>query len=102
MLLAQSSAQGIIILAIAGIPEIIYHRRLVHRHTGAPGASRQALFFTFTAPPWDLFFAVGIALAGLHAQGVLSLSGYWALVALTATPPLVPLLASRSWAERPA
>ena len=79
MLLAQSSAQGIIILAIAGIPEIIYHRRLVHRHTGAPGASRQALFFTFTAPPWDLFFAVGIALAGLHAQGVLSLSatGRW-------------------------
>ena len=30
--------------------------------------------------------------AGLHASGTLSLAGYWALVSLGSTAPLVPLL----------
>ena len=54
--------------------------------------SQQALFFTFTAPLWDLFFAVGIASAGLHADGLLSLSAYWTVVCLIATLPLLPLV----------
>jgi hypothetical protein len=61
----------------------------------AAGAGQQALFFTFVAPLWDLFFAVGIASAGLHAEGTLSLSVYWLLISLISTLPLVALLLVR-------
>lgn len=54
--------------------------------------NQQALFFTFAAPLWDLFFALGIASTALHAEGMLSLSAYWAVMSLTPTLPLVPLL----------
>jgi hypothetical protein len=95
LLFAQTSVQAMIILALSGVPEIIstaaWFTAIQERL--APGP--QALFFTFTAPLWDLFFALGIASAALHAEGVLSLSGYWALVSLTATLPQIPLLLLR-------
>lgn len=92
LLFAQSSVQAIVILALAGIPEIISTSSWFTAMQERLAPAQQALFFTFAAPMWDLFFALGIASAGLHAQGVLSLSSYWALVSLTATLPLIPLL----------
>jgi hypothetical protein len=92
LLFAQTTTQAIVILALAGIPEIIstaaWFTALQLRL--APG--QQAQFYTFVAPLWDLFFALGIASAALHAEGLLSLSAYWAMVSLTATLPLIPLL----------
>jgi hypothetical protein len=92
LLLAQTTTQAIAILALAGIPEIISTAAWFTAVQSRLAPSQQALFFTFAAPLWDLFFALGIASAALHAQGLLSLSGYWALVSLAATLPLVPLL----------
>jgi Major Facilitator Superfamily len=93
LLLAQTSTQAIVILALAGIPEIISTAAWFTALQSRMVPNQQALFFTFAAPLWDLFFAVGIASAALHAEGMLSLSAYWALMSLTPTLPLVPLLA---------
>ena len=51
-----------------------------------------AFVLMFALRSWDLFFALGIASAALHAEGMLSLSAYWAVMSLTPTLPLVPLL----------
>jgi hypothetical protein len=45
--------------------------------------SQQAFFFTFAAPRGVCF---------RPSEGMLSLSAYWALMSLTPTLPLVPLL----------
>jgi hypothetical protein len=95
LLFAQTSAQAIVILALAGIPEIVSTAAWFTAMQARLAPSQQALFFTFAAPLWDLFFALGIASAALHAEGLLSLSGYWALVSLTATLPLIPLTVGR-------
>ncbi len=92
LLFAQTTAQAIVILALAGIPEIISTAAWFTALQGRLAPAQQAMFFTFVAPLWDLFFAVGIASAALHAEGVLPLSTYWALVSLSATLPLIPLL----------
>ena len=99
LLFADTSAQAMAILAVAGVPEIISTAAWFTAMQACLPGPRQALFFTFAAPLWDLFFAVGIASAGLHAQGMLSLSSYWALVSLIATVPLIPLLLPR-WTAR--
>lgn len=96
LLFARDSTQAIVILALAGIPEIISTAAWFTAMQARLAPGQQALFFTFAAPLWDLFFALGIASAGLHAQGVLSLSGYWVLVSLIATLPLIPLLTTRA------
>ncbi len=92
LLIARTSGQAIVILALAGIPEIVstasWFTAIQHRLPPL----RQGVFFTFSAPLWDLAFALGIASAALHAEGLLSLSGCWALVSLASTLPLVPLL----------
>ncbi len=92
LLFAQTTTQAIVILALAGIPEIISTAAWFTALQGRLAPGQQAMFFTFVAPLWDLFFAVGIASAALHAEGVLPLSTYWALVSLSATLPLIPLL----------
>ena len=102
LLFAHSSVQAMAILALAGIPEIISTSAWFTAMQERLAPARQALFFTFAAPMWDLFFALGIASAGLHAQGLLSLSGYWAMVSLIATVPLIPLLGRGGTASRTA
>ncbi len=92
LLFAQSSAQAIVILALAGIPEIISTAAWFTTIQARLAPARQATFFTYVSPLWDLAFALGIASAALHAEGVLPLGGYWALVSLTSTLPLLPLL----------
>ncbi len=102
LLFAHSSVQAMAILALAGIPEIISTSAWFTAMQERLAPARQALFFTFAAPMWDLFFAVGIASAGLHARGMLSLSTYWAMVSLIATVPLIPLLGRGGTASRAA
>lgn len=95
LLFAQNSSQAIVILFLGGIPEIVSTASWFTAMQARLPPIQQALFYTFAAPLWDSFFALGIASAALHAQGLLSLSSYWALVSLTATVPLVPLLVTR-------
>ncbi|HQT76317.1 MAG: hypothetical protein B7Z80_10840 [Rhodospirillales bacterium 20-64-7] len=95
LLFAATSAQAIAILALAGIPEVISAAAWFTAIQVRLPSPQQGGFYTFAAPLWDASFALGIASAGLHAAGVLSLSGYWALVSLTATLPLLPLMVTR-------
>jgi hypothetical protein len=95
LLLTSTTAQAIVILALAGIPEIISTAAWFTALQSRLPPVRQGAFFTYSAPLWDVFFALGIASAGLHAAGWLSLSGYWALVSLSATLPLLPMLLVR-------
>ena len=45
-----------------------------------------------SAPLHDGAYALGLLSAGLHANGTFSLGGYWAVVSLVSTVPLLPLL----------
>jgi hypothetical protein len=96
LLFAQNSAQAMVMLALSGIPEIVSTAAWFTAFQIRLSAAQQAMFFTVLSPLWDLCFAVGIASAALHAEGLVSLSAYWALVSLTATVPLLPLLVLRS------
>ncbi len=80
------------LLAAAGIPEVIstatWFTAMQHRLS----PERQGVFFALSAPMWDIAFAGGVLSAGLHASAMLSLGPWWALLSLTATLPIVPLL----------
>ncbi|HVY13883.1 MAG TPA: MFS transporter [Rhodopila sp.] len=95
LLCAQSAPQAMLLLALAGIPEIVSTAAWFTTVQQRLPVERQAVLFTFSAPLWDLAFAAGTLSAGLHAQGMLSLSGYWAVVSLISSAPLLPLLAFR-------
>jgi hypothetical protein len=96
LLLCPTGAAGawtaMAILALAGIPEVIstatWFTALQHRL--AP--ERQGLFFAFTSPLWDSAYAIGVLSAGLHAGAMLNLGPWWAMLSLTATLPILPLM----------
>jgi hypothetical protein len=80
------------ILALAGIPEVVstatWFTAMQHRLS----PERQGLFFAFTSPLWDCSYAIGVMSAGLHAGAMLNLGLWWAMLSLTATLPILPLL----------
>jgi predicted MFS family arabinose efflux permease len=80
------------ILALAGIPEVVstatWFTAMQHRLS----PEKQGLFFAFTSPMWDCAYAIGAMSAGLHAGSMLNLGPWWAMLSLTATLPIVPLL----------
>jgi len=80
------------ILALAGIPEVVstatWFTAMQHRLS----PERQGLFFAFTSPLWDCSYAIGVMSAGLHAGAMLNLAPWWAMLSLTATLPILPLL----------
>ena len=88
------------ILAVAGIPEVVSTATWFTAMQQRLSPDRQTVFFAFTAPMWDCAYAVGVASAGLHAAAMLPLSPWWAILSLTATFPLLPLLV-RNTRRRP-
>jgi len=92
---AGSAPVAMVLLALAGIPEILSTASWFTAAQTRLTPQQQAILFTFSAPIWDLAYAIGTFSGGLHAQGGLSLSGYWALVSLSSSLPLVPLLVMR-------
>ena len=88
------------ILAAAGIPEVVSTATWFTVMQQRLSPDRQGLFFAFTAPLWDCAYAVGVMSAGLHAEAMLTLAPWWAMLSLTATLPILPVLL---WdARRPA
>jgi MFS family permease len=83
---------AMVILAVAGVPEAISTAAWFTVLQRRLSIDRQLVFLAFTAPMWDCAFAVGLLSAGLHAGGALSLAPWWAILSLTATLPIVPLL----------
>ncbi len=81
------------ILALAGIPEVVSTATWFTAMQQRLSPDRQGLFFAFTSPLWDCAYTVGVLSAGLHAGAMLTLSPWWAMLSLTATLPILPLLA---------
>jgi predicted MFS family arabinose efflux permease len=80
------------ILTMAGIPEVISTATWFTALQQRLPPERQGLFLVFTAPLWDCSYAIGVVSAGLHASAMLALSPWWAMLSLTATLPILPLL----------
>lgn len=81
------------ILALAGIPEVISTATWFTAMQQRLSPDRQGLFFAFTSPLWDCSYTVGVMSAGLYAGGTLGLAPWWLMLSLTATLPILPLLA---------
>jgi len=92
LVFAQTPTQAMIILALASMPEIISTASWFTAFQQRLPPQRQGLFIAFTAPLWDVAYMAGVAAGGFYTAGVMPLSGYWALVTLSATLPLLPLL----------
>lgn len=93
LLLVETTTQAMVILALASMPEIISTASWFTAFQQRLSPRQQGLFFAFAAPMWDVAFVGGVAAGGLYASGLMPLSGYWALLTLSATLPLLPLLA---------
>jgi MFS family permease len=96
LLLCPSGAAGawvaMTILALAGIPEVISTATWFTAMQQRLSPERQGLFFAFTSPLWDCAYSVGVLSAGLHAGAMLPLAPWWAMLSLSATLPILPLL----------
>ena len=95
LLLTVTPAQAMVVLALASIPEILSTATWFTAMQARITPAQQGVFFTFAMPVWDCAYAIGLMSAGLRAQGVLSLTAFWALVSLSATLPLLPLLVAQ-------
>jgi hypothetical protein len=92
LLLTTTSTQAMVVLALASIPEILSTATWFTTLQQRLSPQRQGVFFSMAAPLHDGAYALGLLSAGLHANGTFSLAGYWALVSLVSTVPLLPLL----------
>lgn len=95
LLLVHTPAQAMLVLGLAGIPEVVSAAAWFTAAQMRVPADRLGAFYTLSAPLWDVFITIGIASAGLYAGGVLSLSAYWAMLAVIATAPILPLMIVR-------
>jgi MFS family permease len=96
LLLTVTGTQAMILLAAASVPEILSTATWFTAMQERLSPTQQGMFFTFAMPVWDCAYALGVMSAGLHANGALGLSAFWALVSLSATLPLLPLLAAHT------
>ncbi|MSP29215.1 MAG: MFS transporter [Acetobacteraceae bacterium] len=92
LLLTATMTQAMVVLALASVPEILSTATWFTAMQQRINPRQQAVFFSLAIPLWDCGYALGLLSAGLHANGVLSLAGYWLLVTLGSTLPLLPLL----------
>ncbi len=103
LVLVETPTQAMVVLALASMPEIISTASWFTAFQQRLPVREQGVFLAFAGPLWDLAYMAGVGLGGLYAAGLLSLSAYWAMVTLSATLPLVPLLwlgAGQRQAER--
>lgn len=91
LLLTTTTTQAMVVLALASVPEILSTATWFTAMQQRLSPRQQAAFFSLAIPLWDCGYALGLLSAGLHANGVLSLAGYWAVVTLGSTVPLLPL-----------
>lgn len=92
LVFVETPTQAIVVLALASMPEILSTASWFTAYQQRLSAQRQGVFFAFAAPLWDIAYMAGVAAGGLYTATVMPLAGYWALVTLSSTLPLVPLL----------
>jgi hypothetical protein len=93
LLLAATPVQAMVLLALASIPETLCNVTWLTSAQERLSPQRQSVFFVFTAPVWDVGFAVGIFSAGLYAGGTLSLGQWWGLLVVAELAPMIQVVA---------
>jgi hypothetical protein len=94
LVLAPGPVWAMAILALASAPEIISTASWFTAFQQRLSPSRQGVFFAFAGPLWDIAYVGGVSLGALYTSGITPLAGYWVIVTLTASLPLIPLLLS--------
>lgn len=93
LLFATGTISAVVLLILGGIPEMLAYATWFACIQERLRPDRQALFYSMQQPLLDSAFALGVASAGLHAQGLMTLGSYWAVLSLFSTLPVVALLA---------
>ena len=89
---ATSHTVAISILVLGGIPEMVAYVTYFALIQNRVPAGRQAVFYGLSVPVMDLFLVVGAAMAGLHANGMLSLQSFWLIAVSFSILPVLPWL----------
>ena len=100
LLCATGIGGAVVVLILGGIPEMLGYATWFACIQDRLRPDRQAVFYSMQQPLLDSAFAIGVASAGLHAGGLVSLSAYWAVLSLFSTLPVVALLALHRRAGR--
>ncbi len=100
LLFATGTISAVVMLVLGGIPEMLGYATWFACIQERLRPDRQALFYTMQQPLLDSAFALGVASAGLHAQGLMTLGAYWAVLSLFSTLPVVALMAAHLRAGR--
>jgi Major Facilitator Superfamily len=100
LLFATGTTSAVVMLILGGIPEMLGYATWFACIQDRLRPDRQALFYSMQQPLLDSAFALGVASAGLHAQGLMTLSAYWAVLSLFSTLPVVALMATHLRAGR--
>lgn len=93
LLFATGTGSAVVLLILGGIPEMLAYATWFACIQERLRPDRQALFYSMQQPLLDSAFALGVASAGLHAQHILTLGSYWAVLSLFSTLPVVALMA---------
>ncbi len=93
LLAATGTISAVALLILGGIPEMLAYATWFACIQERLRADRQAVFYSMQQPLLDSAFALGVTSAGLHAQHILTLGSYWAVLSLFSTLPVVALLA---------
>ena len=73
LLFATGTVSAVVLLILGGIPEMLGYATWFACVQERLRPDRQAVFYSMQQPLLDSAFALGVASAGLHAQGVLTL-----------------------------
>ena len=93
LLFATGTVSAVVLLVLGGIPEMLGYATWFACIQDRLRPDRQAVFYSMQQPLLDTAFALGVASAGLHAQHIMTLGNYWAVLSLFSTLPVVALLA---------
>lgn len=92
LLFAGSTLQMMILLIAGGIPEMLAYATYFTLVQERLPYQRQGVFYAMQQPLLDTAYVLGVVAAELHAAGMLALSGYWGILTLFSTLPLLPLM----------
>jgi len=100
LLFAGGTFSAVVLLIVGGIPEMLGYATWFACIQERLRPDRQAVFYSMQQPLLDSAMALGVASAGLHAQHILTLGSYWAVLSMFSTLPVVALLALHLRAAR--
>jgi predicted MFS family arabinose efflux permease len=92
LLFATGTRGAVVLLILGGIPEMLAYATWFACVQERVRPAQQPVFYSMQQPLLDSAFALGVASAGLHAQGVMTLGGYWTVLSLFSTLPVITLL----------